>query len=89
MLQEPERVLVGSQLTGIIIEAVDEDEKVDDSMDGTAHSLALDWNPNIAIPLRQGSCILPPIQLPNVPQLWKGCVTHTLYPELQTFISVS
>lgn len=87
-MQEPGHAAAGSQLTGIVIDAVDEDGQLDETMDGTAHTLTLDWNPNIAVPLHQGRCTLPPIQMPKTPQLWKGCVAHTQNPELQTFLSV-
>jgi hypothetical protein len=46
LLQDiPERVAAGSQLREIVIEAVDEDGQVDNTMDGTAHILTLDWDP--------------------------------------------
>jgi len=89
VLQEPDHVAVGSQLMGIVIEAMDENGKLDETMDGAAHTLALDWNPNIAVPLHQGRCTLPPIRMPTSPGLWKGCVAHTQNPELQTYLSVS
>lgn len=85
----PERVPAGSQLKEIVIEAVDEDGLVDKTMDGTAHILSLDWDPNIAVPLHEGRCTLPQIKIPHTPGvLWKGCVTHTNNPELQIHISV-
>jgi hypothetical protein len=90
LLQDiPERVAAGSQLREIVIEAVDEDGQVDNTMDGTAHMLTLDWNPNIAVKLQQGRCTLPPIQIPHTPgAMWKGCVAHTKYPELEILLTV-
>lgn len=74
-MEELDHVEVGSQLTGIVIEAVDEGEQRDETMDGTAHALTLDWNPNISVPLQQGRCTVPPIPMPwkcssDVERVW-------------------
>lgn len=87
-LQEPDHASVGSQLDGVIVEAVDEYGHVDETMDGLSHNLTLSWNPDISIPLRQGRCTLPAIQLPEVSGMWTGCVAHTQNPELLCEISV-
>jgi hypothetical protein len=85
----PERVSAGSQLKDIIIESVDADGQVDIIMDCAAHILSLDWDPSIAVELREGRCTLPIIHVPRTPgELWKGCVAHTKNPELQILITV-
>ena len=85
----PERVAAGSQLKDIMIEAVDEDGQVDETMDGKDHILTLDWNTSIVIPLQRGRCTLPSIKIPpKARDLWKGCVVHAHHPELQLLITV-
>jgi len=86
-IQVPDRVAFGSQLTGVEIEAVDANGQVDRAMDGIAHNLTLDWNPNISVPLYRGVCTLPPIPMCN-PGMWDGCVAHTQHSKLKTHISV-
>lgn len=86
-MQVPKTVALGSQMTGVEIEAVDENGQVDRTMDGTAHSLSLDWNPTISVPLHRGACTLPPIPMCN-PGLWDGLVAHTQHSKLKTHISV-
>jgi len=86
-MQAPESVTFGSELTGIEIEAVDENGEVDHTMDGIAHNLTLDWNPNISVPLHRGRCILPPIKMLS-PGMWEGCVAHSQHSKLKTHISV-
>ncbi|KAG0563617.1 hypothetical protein KC19_8G045600 [Ceratodon purpureus] len=85
----PERVAAGSQLKDIVIEAVDEVGQVDNTMDGVDHTLSLDWDPSIIVPLHQGRCTVPPIQIPHTPgKLWLGCVAHTKNSELKILLTV-
>lgn len=86
-MQVPDRVALGSHLTGIEIEAVDENGQVDHTMDGVAHNLTLDWSPNISVPFHRGVCTLPHIQMHN-PGMWEGCVTHCQHQKLKTRIVV-
>lgn len=84
----PKRIAVGSQLEGLEIEALDENLEVDHGMSGKDHTLTLSWNPRIMVPLFQGRGTLQPIPMPSQEEIWKGCISHTHYPNLQTVVEV-
>ena len=85
----PDSIRVGSDLMGIQIEVVDENGEMDHGMDGQDHTLTVDWNRSIFIPLHRGQCTLQPIRMPRTEGRWKGCVSHTKDPNLRTDILVS
>lgn len=88
MSQEPEFATAGSKLIGIIVEAVDELGNVDKNMDGMSYALKLDWNPSFCVPLNEGVCSLPAIDLPNACGIWTGIVELAQHQEIQTQILV-
>lgn len=88
MSQEPEFAAAGSKLIGIIVEAVDELGNVDKNMDGMSYALKLDWNPSFCVPLNEGVCSLPAIDLPNACGIWTGIVELAQHQEIQTQILV-
>ncbi|KAJ7547469.1 hypothetical protein O6H91_08G087600 [Diphasiastrum complanatum] len=79
----PKRFYVGRHLEGLEIEIVDQNGVVDTSVEGPMNTLALSWTNSITCPLRSGRCSLPTIELPKVPGLWKGEVSHSFNPELK------
>ena len=82
MLQEPEDAYAGSRLEGLEVQVVDENGYVDTKMNGSLHSLILDWNSKVSVPLALGTCKLPAIDLPAVPGTWRGRISHAAHPEL-------
>lgn len=88
MSQKPEFATAGSKLVDIIVEAVDELGNVDKNMDGVSYALKLDWNPSFCVPLCEGVCRLPAIDLPNACGVWTGIVALARHQEIQTQILV-
>ena len=89
LLQDPGEAYAGSQLQGLEVQVVDEKGDVDKRMDGSLHSLTLDWNSKAPVPLTLGVGKLPAIDLPVVPGTWRGRVSHAAHPELFTFLEAS
>ncbi|KAG0621736.1 hypothetical protein M758_3G044500 [Ceratodon purpureus] len=87
-LKDPGEAYAGSQLQGLEVQVVDEKGDVDKRMDGSLHSLTLDWNSKAPVPLTLGVGKLPAIDLPVVPGTWRGRVSHAAHPELFTFLEV-
>lgn len=82
MMQVPEKAHAGSKLEGLEVQVIDENGNVDSKMDGSLHTLTLDWNLNLSVALVSGACTLPAINLPILPGTWRGRVAHSLHPEL-------
>lgn len=81
-MQMPEKAQAGSQLERLEVQVIDEDGNVDNKMDGSLHTLTLDWNLKFSVAFVSGVCTLPPIKLPVLPGIWRGRVAHAVHPEL-------
>jgi hypothetical protein len=88
MTQVPKEANVGDYLEGVVVEVIDENGNVDQDMHGFSHTLSLNWNPDSTVPLKLGSCTLPPIKLPYNSGTWFGMVSHTCNLELYVSLQV-
>jgi hypothetical protein len=84
----PKEANVGDYLEGVVVEVIDENGNVDQDMHGFSHTLSLNWNPDSTVPLKLGSCTLPPIKLPYKSGTWFGMVSHTCNLELYVSLQV-
>jgi hypothetical protein len=87
--QFPRKSYVGRQLEGIHVKIVDDQGKVDTTVDGCSHSISADWMKNVTIPFTRGECILPPFKLPGKPGLWEGNIFFSANASLSVTIQVS
>ncbi|KAH7428834.1 hypothetical protein KP509_09G020000 [Ceratopteris richardii] len=85
----PDNFASASVLKDVIVEVIDENGKIDNTMTGHHHLIKVNGLEDNIYQLREGSCCIHTIQLPDQEGIWCCQIYHVKYRELKAEIKLN